>query len=132
MDYIVREQEIIKRLEATNYAIYDGSAEEALAGLSRWLRAFLDYAARVNEQQIALPVLYKTHEGAELQNEVMRLDTARRAAHNNAIASLAALNRLCQALGVPPFADVDTADRRAVAGFVGDYAKQVFDHGIGR
>ena len=78
------------------------------------------------------PILYKTLERDELQAEVTRIDKARRAAQNNAIASLSMLNRLCRALELEPFADVDTGDRHAVAEFVGEYVRQLYAHGIGR
>ena len=132
MDHIAKEQEIIQRLEATNYALYDGNRAAALDGLHMRLRAFADYSAQVCRQQFALPILYKTLERDELQAEVTRIDKARRAAQNNAIASLSMLNRLCRALELEPFADVDTGDRHAVAEFVGEYVRQLYAHGIGR
>lgn len=132
MDFLQKQEGILKRLKETDYKLFDGDKEDAMDFLGERLEAFPKYANVVVREQIMLPIWRNRFEGQDLRDKIMDIDKSRKIAHDNAISSVNILNRTCRALDLPPFVDIDTSDRYAVADFVGEYVSQVYNHGIGK
>lgn len=67
----------------------------------------------------------------DLQYNIERRDSARRSAHEMAIAACQQINRQCQANGIPNICP-DTSDRYEIANFIGDFIQDVYQEGIGK
>lgn len=132
MDFLQKQQNIIKRLQETNYQLFDGSKEDAMDFLEDRLEAFPKYANVVIRQQIMMPLWRMRFEGQDLQDKIMDIDKSRRIAHDNAISSVNILNRISRTLDLEPFADIDTTDRYVVADFIGQYISDIYNKGIGK
>lgn len=130
--FIDREKMLLEKLQQTNYEMFDGDKEEALDFVSQRLTAFPNYANVVIREQILTPIWRVNLEGQDLRDRIMEMDQRRRSSHENAIASLNGLNRMCERLGIGKFADIDTTDRHAVADFVGDYVSEMYNNGTGK
>lgn len=130
--FIDKEKQLLEKLRQTNYEMFDGNREEALDFVSQRLTAFPNYANVVIREQILTPIWRLNMEGQQLRDQIMGMDQRRRSSHDNAIASLNGLNRMCKRLGIGRFADIDTSDRHAVADFVGDYVNELYNSGIGK
>lgn len=126
--YLQKQAELINKMRGN-----DGKLDEMSASfLTRAFTAFPDYANIVIRQQTMMPIWQARYEGQEFRDRVSELDTSRRNAHEAAISSVNMLNRMCAKHGLEPFFDGNTADRYAVADFVGDYVNEVYNHGIGK
>lgn len=122
---------IIDELNATDYELFDGSKDDAMDFLSRQLIAFPKYANIVIKEQIMTPIWRNRCEGQDLRDRIQDMDSKRRICHENAISATNILNRLSKNLNLPAFADIDTADRHAVAEFVGGFVNEMYNNGIG-
>lgn len=131
MTYLEKEQAILSKLQAENYASFDGDKEEAFDFLGARLDAFPAYVNAVVRMETMMPIWRARYDTQEFQDSVQRIDTERKHAHDAAIASVNILNRMSKSLGLEPFAEVDTNDRHAVAEMVGNYVNEVYNHGIG-
>lgn len=131
MTSIEKLKEIIDTLEKTNYAEFDGDREEALDLISDSMTSMPNYVNAVANEQIMMPIIAARYEGQDYRDQVMRLDSTRRMCHDTAIIGINMLNRLCENLDLEPFAEIDTSDRHAVAGFVGKTVNEIYNHGIG-
>lgn len=129
--FIDKEKQLLEKLRQTNYEMFDRNKEEALDFVSQRLTAFPNYANVVIREQILTPIWRVNLGGQELRDQIMSMDQRRHSSHENAIASLNGLNRMCESLGMGRFADIDTDDRHAVADFVGDYVNELYNNGIG-
>ena len=105
--YLEKEIAIIERLDATGYEAFDGSRDQALDFVEKHLGAGNE-AARLRSA------------GLEHRFED---------ALNAAAAAIDALDRISAALGLEPFAGVDTSDPEAVAGVAADFASEMFRAG---
>ena len=138
--YIQKEKDMLARLKATNYALYDDEytekspKEDALDDIEDSLRNFPEYANIVISQQQRLPIIYARYadDPDTLRYQVTRLDTSRKIKHDACIASIGHLNAISDRLGLEPFMAVDTKDRYAVADAIGDYVNETYNHGIGK
>ena len=79
----------------------------------------LKYVNSVVEEAIILPAIKEKYwdDPSILQYNVMKLDAARRNAHENCISAMDQLNRLCKINDLPPIYPGDINDRYAVADF---------------
>ena len=129
MSYLKRENAILSKLKETDYAMFDGDADEAVEFLSSRFASFINYANIVIEQQYRTPLICARYEGEDLCYKIETMDAKRRIRHESAIASVNILNRLSGNLGLEPFADIDTKDRHKVADMVGDYIGELYRTG---
>ena len=105
--------------------------EEFKNEIVQLIKAFPDYVHVVNE------FVFRKYEIQNLSPEDYRIkfskiDEKRHNYHESAIASLKVLNRISASLKMEEFADVDTSDRYAVADFVMEYVKQIYEAEIAR
>lgn len=131
MDFLQKEEALIKKLNDTNYAFFDSDKDDGLDFITSRLMSFPNYSNIVTQEQIMMPIWRNRFEGQDLRDKIQDIDTRRRSAHENAISSVNALNRLSKNLGLEPFAEIDTTDRHEVAKFVGQYVNEVYNRGIG-
>ena len=131
MSLLEKQRELFEKLQETNYEMFDGDKEDALSFIGDQLKSFPDYANIVIREQIMIPIWQHSCEGEEYRENVQRIDSQRRSAHNRAISGMNILNRLNKNLGLEPFFDIDTEDRYAVADTVGKYVNEVYNSGIG-
>lgn len=131
MSYLEKEQNIIKKLQETNYEMFDGDKDEALDFVGSHLEKFPNYVNIVIREQIMTPIWKQRFDGEILRNHIQDIDQQRKIAHDSAISSINILNRLSKNLGLEPFADIDTTDRHTVANFVGQYVNELYNNGIG-
>ena len=95
------------------------------------LDAYVDYVNTVVKYVYQMDILKVSLEGEQLRCEIERLDHRRHDAHEAAIASCTALNRLSLSLGLPEFAPIDTSDRHQVADFAGQFVLELYFGEIG-
>lgn len=131
-DFIRKEENIIKKLQETDFALFDHDKEEAFEFLTNSLDAFPNYCNTVISQQIRTPIVYAQCEGEDLRQRIMQLDTTRRNAHERAITAFNSLNILSERLGLEPFTSVNTKDRYAVQDEVANYVNEVYNQGTGK
>lgn len=128
--YLQKEKNLINAIKSNNGAPLFDSAGEGYDFIDEYLKKFAEYVSTVVEYERAMPALLARYGGEELKEKISETDSRRHAAHEAAISAVNIINRACQKLGLPPFADIDTADRRAVAEFCGDYVREVFSNGV--
>lgn len=131
-DYIEHEKALIGKLQADNFAMFDGDRDEALDFLAGHLNRFTDYANVVIRSQYMGPLWRATLSTEDYISRTENLDKERRMKHNCAIDSVNILNRMSKNFGLPPFADIDTEERNEVADFCGAFVNQVYNKGIGK
>lgn len=129
--FIEKEKALLAKLKETNYEFFDNDREEAFEFLETRLKALPKYVNTVVKESIMLPIWRDRYDGQELRDKIQDMDAKRKIVHDKAIASLTALNRLSQNLGLGLFADIDTNDRHAVAEYVGEAVNIVYNEGIG-
>ena len=112
----IKEQETGEDLEGT------------LDFLRREMSRFPAYVNTVYRMEIEAPVNYSLYSGKELQEKIMELDTSRRLAHESAIVSCNAINRLCDIMGVEKLCPVSD-DRKVIADFAGEIVNKFFVYG---
>lgn len=130
MNFRKKEKVLVDALRQ-NHSQFD-SLGEALDFLLSRLMAFPQYVNSVIRMEIQTPIYRSRYEGDTLRYYLEKLDKDRRAAHEKAIMSCNQLNRLCQSLDLPPFADIDTSDRCQVADFAGVFVSEVYNGRSGR
>ncbi len=126
--YIEKEAALLKALYDNGFEAYGGYEAEAdaIGTIKEAMESFARYADMVIRMQYMTPIYYAEYDGKDLHNSIEALDRNRTSAHENAIANLKILNRMCRSeLGIP-FADVDTSDRRQVADFVGEFISELY------
>ena len=132
MTYLEKQNRMLMRLEETGYEMFDGDRDEALEFMASQFSRFPNYVNIVVTQQNMMPIWRVQYEGGEIyRDRAQGMDERRKMAHDSAISAVNILNRMSVNLNLPPFTDVDTQDRRAVADFAGAYCIQVFSHGTG-
>ena len=129
--FIQKIKNIINKLVETNFDFFDGSVDEACEFLEKRLISFPDYANVVIREQICLPMWRLRLDPEDFRINVQEIDRQRRDYHEAAIDAVNILNRLCAAIEVEPFSDIDTTDRHAVADMVGDFVIELYREGIG-
>lgn len=128
-DYQTKQNAILAKLKETDYELFGGRKDEALDQLADCLESFPTYANVIIREQIMIPIWHQRYEGADFREAVQGLDHTRRIMHDGAVTNLNILNRMSNALGLEPFADIDTKDRYAVADFVGQYVNEMYNNG---
>ena len=129
-EFIEKERALLARLKETDYDVFD-DADEAFEYVEKRLMSFPRYVNIVTEEMIKTEIWNRRYEGQVLRDKKMDIDGKRRILHNSAIDSINQLNRLSESLGLGIFADVDTADRHAVAEYAGQIVNIVYNEGIG-
>lgn len=123
MDIIGKETEILERLKENGYSKFGGDKNAALDYVSDQLEKVLMYdTAMVGER------IKKHLSGGESGAK----DARETAEYERQASGLKALNKLCEELGLEPFTDVDTEDHVAVAAFVGQCRRDLYNRGIGK
>lgn len=130
MSYLQKEVGMLQKLKDTNYEAFHGDKDRAFRFMEQRLRAFPDYMDVVVRQQTLMPIWRAKYDGPEFREKCQDIDTERRRTHDDAIASVNALNRLSTKLDLPPFSRVDTNDRYAVAEMIQDYMSETYKTGI--
>lgn len=93
------------------------------------LEAFGNYVISVYNMETRITILrFRTEDPSEFQDEVMRLDQARRNAHEAAIAMSSAINRIAKQLSVDVLCP-ETDDRNVIAEFCADITMEFFKRG---
>lgn len=128
--YMEKQKNLLAKLQEANYAPYEGDKDEALNHIGQMLTGFTDYVNVVIREQVMTPIWRQRCEPEELKDNIEAIDRQRRITHDACIANVNVLNRISGMVGLPPFADIDTSDRYAVADFIGDYVNEVFNGGI--
>ena len=131
MTYLQKQKEMLERLDAQNWAMFDGNKDEGLDFMGSAMSSFPNYVNSVVSIEISGPIQRMRLEPEDYRNAMQQMDRNRRICHNRAIDSVNQLNRMAKALGMEPFAEVDTTDRNAVADFAGRFVNEVYNHGIG-
>lgn len=126
MTYMDKEGELVKAVVASGGAPMFDSKEEALEFIGDTLKAFPNYVNTVVAYNVKIPLIYARYDGEELRDRVVRLDTERHNAHEVAIGAVNIMNRVCEKMGLPPFAEVDTTNRAAVADFAGRFVNETY------
>lgn len=129
--FMEKESALLRRLKETDYAMFDGNKDEALDTVGSSLMSMPDYVNTVVRMQVMQPIWAQRCEQDEYMDNVQRIDRQRKHAHDAVIANVNILNRMSAGLGLQPFADVDTADRHAVADLAGRYVNEIYNGGIG-
>lgn len=129
-------ENLISRLAATNYALYDGEKEECLEDLEKAFTSLLAYANHVIAQQYQFALWSVRYEGEEFREKVSTSDRQRRSFHLGACASVNMLNRLCVAAGAEELfpgivAGEDREGRRQAAIAIGTFCLDLYCEGIG-
>ena len=93
------------------------------------LDRFPEYVMAVARYDNTVSLAYATMSGEDIRYRVTSADRSRKMAHDCAIDSVNILNRAFAKAGLPPFADIDTTDRSAVADFAGRFTIEAFDGG---
>lgn len=132
MSYLEKEIEILQTLKSRNYDAFHGNKDRALDFVSKKIRSFPEYMDVVIRQQTMMPIWRLKYDGPEFRERCQDIDNSRRLTHDNAIASINGLNRLCDKLGLEPFSTVDTKDRYAVADMIAGYVNEVYQAGQGQ
>lgn len=130
MTYAQKESAMIRKMRETKYAAFGGNKDKALEFVGARLKAFPDYANIVVREQIMTPIWRVQYDGQDFRDRISDIDRQRRSAHDAAIMSVNILNRMCDKMGLPAYADIDTNDRHAVADFVGQYVNEIYNNGI--
>lgn len=128
---IEREKALLKKLHDTNYEFFDNDKEDALRFIEDKLSSFVKYSNIVIKEQIMTPIWRDRLEGQDYRDAITNIDRQRRITHDSCIGSVNQLNRMSAALGLEPFADIDTSDRYQVAEFIGQFVNEVYNKGIG-
>lgn len=131
MTFIEKVNNLLKKLEETNYEYFDKDKEEALDFVEEYLNKLIKYINIVVKEQEMKQIWKLRYDGEQLRDHLQDIDKERSIIHDAAINSLNILNRLSENLGLEPFADVDTKDRHAVAELLGEYTHELFQRGIG-
>lgn len=126
MDFIRKEEELLVKLKESGFAGFGGNKEQALDFVEEQLDNIFQYGAETVSGQIRSRFGGSAHgpEGDGVENGDLIFS---RAAHG-----LDALNGLCADLGMDPFTDIDTGDKQAVAEFIGQCMRSIYNRGIGR
>lgn len=132
MSLLDKQEELLKKLNETEYEIFDGDREEALDFMNDTLSSFPDYANVVIREQVMTPIWKYQCEHDEYRDNITTIDRQRRNAHDCAIDSMNMIKRLDQQLSLEPMFDIDTSDRHAVADTVGQYVCDVYNDGVGK
>lgn len=128
--FIQKEEALLRRLRETNYDLFDGDVDMAHKMLEDRLTIFPQYANVIIREQVMMPIWRNRCEPEEFRQNCMDIDRQRKHTHDAAIDSVNILNRMSKALGLEPYADVDTNDRYAVADFIGNFVNEVYNDGI--
>lgn len=91
------------------------------------LKSCADYVERVDAMELAMPRLMATTSGAEYRDRVSSLDSARKIAHDAAIAQARIINRMCHMYGVTPVCLADLNDRIQVGDYCIDVTRTIFE-----
>ena len=129
MQFNQKTQNILNKLEETKFAMFGGDKQKATRFLERTLSAFPEYANTVIREQIMVPLWKQRCDTEEFKENVKNIDTHRHYAHESAISSFNMLNRMSQKLELPPFTEIDTKDRHAVADEVGKFIAEYYATG---
>lgn len=84
----------------TTYADDHEMLEDAFSLMSNCTHYFSEYVDAVYNMEVQMTIAQARLDGEEFRAFVQRLDTARRIAHEAAIAGIDCLNRQCDRLGV--------------------------------
>lgn len=132
MGYLQKEQRMLQKLVDTNYEAFHGDKDKALNFMSRRLEVFPEYMNIVVRMETMQPIWRAQFDGPEYRERVQSIDTERKRTHDSAIASVNALNRLSDKLGLPPLSRVDTEDRHAVTEMISEYVSEVYKAGTNK
>lgn len=128
-----KEKNLIKAMQGQDFQPYfNGDREDAFETISSAFGSFLSYQNTVIRMTAMQPLIYARSEGEGLRDKMENLDSARRSAHESAIASITMLNRICDAYGIERITDIDTTDRYQVADFVRRYCAEIYEAGKSR
>ena len=127
--YIDKERAIIKKLQETNYALFNGDKDKALATIESDVSSFGDYANTVIHAQNESVFLDARFDKDTIREKEALLQRSKQAALEVAQVSAAELNQVSKALGLEPFADVDIKDVRQLTDFIGEYVDQMYAEG---
>lgn len=122
-------RDIVSKMKATDYKDFDGDQKDALEYLEDNLTAFPEYVGHVARMETMGPIWRVTLDPEEWRDRWQDMDSRRRSKHEIAIGSANKLNRLCSDLDLPPFMEIDTTDRYAVADAAEKFTMEMFESG---
>lgn len=127
--FVQREKALIKAMKAEDFATFDHDEKEAYDTLEGAFASFTNYGSIVIRMETMMPIWKTRCSGADYADRVSNIDRQRHNAHEAAIVNIRLLNRLSESYGLPPFADINTDDRHAVAGFIGQFMAEIYADG---
>lgn len=95
--------------------------DEILDYINDALKSFREYVNIVVEMEHTLPIIFEKYGRIVGQQEVMRLDTSRKCAHNVAISNIKLLNKLSKKNNNTLFyeGEIDNEHRYEIGNFIG-------------
>lgn len=109
---------LFKAMEEDDYMI-EGVLLQ-LENFPKYIKCVLDYVIKGT-------VVEETNASFEqVREEKNLLDKRRKQQHDAAIYAMNAINRCCDAYQVERITDIDTADRNAVANFIGKFVYEIY------
>ena len=100
--------------------------EDDLKDIEKYTQCFVTYVQRVYDHIRLEPVYRRLYEGQAYRDKMTALDEKRTIAHNAAIDACNKLNRWCVQLGVEPFCETETDDRRKVGEFCIRFVNEIY------
>lgn len=104
----------------------DPDAKEDAIFFEQNVANFHEYVRAVDLSETHIKMAYFRLEGDELRWQIESFDRQRRSAHEAAITSLKALNRIAKFYGVPSMFTGDIDNRHQIADFCLDITVQIF------
>ena len=132
MNYTEKIQKLCDRLEETNFALFDGDRKDALNTIETAVMSVPKYANIVIQEQIMTKLWRSMCEPEDYRANYQNIDMTRKIYHDSTMAQMGMLNRFSKQLDLPPFMDVDTNDRYAVAEEIGAFISEVYYEGQSR
>lgn len=116
----------LEEMIRSQIALNNPDAAEDLAFLKTALLAFIEYAYKVNEEQIETRFARGVLSGSELREVVEHFDGTRHTAHERAIAQTKALNRMAKAYSCEKIYLGDESVRFEIGSFCGEVSDWIF------
>lgn len=115
-----------ERIREIGLVISNSEDLDCVEVLEDLIQSAAEYVMDVNvfEGGILISKYYK--DGEQYRNYIEGLDKERTSAHNELIANVKIINRLCRKYSLSPIYDGDEEDRVAIANFGFELAKEIF------
>lgn len=120
-------QELERKIKAAAMADNEDSIED-LKYLKNYVLNCCQYVYKVTEEQMETKLARGILKGEELRQRVELFDRMRHTAHEQAIASTRALNRMAEMYGLGKIYTGDEKDRAEIGNFCGEFCSWLFEN----